>query len=70
MSQFNEVVRILPTTVVCERLESGQDEEEDDSIETFLFSGADHHPLHRVPRPHLQQLLRVPGGKGRRGCRW
>lgn len=28
--------------------------------------GADHHPVHRLPGPHLLLLLRVPGREGRR----
>ena len=31
--------------------------------------GADHDALHRVPRPHLLQLLRLPQREGQRGPR-
>ena len=31
-----------------------------------LPPGADHHPVHRLPGPHLLLLLRVPGREGRR----
>lgn len=33
----------------------------------FFFSGADHHPVHRLSRPDLFLLLRLFGGEGRRG---
>ena len=35
----------------------------------FAFSGADHDALHRLPRPHILQLLRIPRREGRRATR-